>query len=105
MSWGTAGCATVPEREVWKADWNARVDASSDLKQHPCGDFVFDVWADDFLAECKRPNSGMEKECGRRTEWVWERSRQCAKWQDWLLRNHNRQQRSDDAPEPETRVR
>ena len=99
-----SACVTQPERERWSSDWNARVDSAGHRNEHPCGDFVFDVWADDFLAACKPPSSAMEAECRRRTEWVWERSRQCAEWQDWLLRNHNRQRRSDDLPEPDSRV-
>ena len=92
-------------RAEWKADWNARVDAAESRKDHPCGDFVFDAWADDFLVQCKYPSQEMEAECRERTEWVWARSNQCSKWQDWLLRNHTKQQRRDHLKEPETRVR
>jgi len=94
------GCsATSPQ---WKADWNARVDAAADLMDHPCGDFVFDRWADEFLEGCN-DRRGQPSDCRQRSEWVWQRAEQCDAWQAWLLRNHNQRQRSDK-PEPETRV-
>lgn len=97
-------CASPGEAE-WKTDWNARVDAAQELSERPCGDFVFDAWADEFLEQCNDPSPELEDECRDRMEWVWDRSNQCASWQDWLLRNHNRRERRDDLKEPETRVR
>jgi hypothetical protein len=97
-------CAGRPvEHPQWKADWNVRVDASADLMSHPCGDFAFDPWADAFLDGCGEAQTQAEAECRLRSDWVWERSRQCEVWQSWLLRNHNQRERID-ASEPETRV-
>lgn len=93
-------------RIAWTADWNARVDAHLELLDHPCGDYAFDPWADAFLESCQgKPETRPSKlECEVRTDWVWERSRQCNVWQTWLLRNHRKHQRSK-AKEPETRVK
>lgn len=41
------------ERAAWKDDWNARIDAHEKRRDHPCGDFAFDPWADAFLAGCE----------------------------------------------------
>ena len=103
------GCATAATRERdarWSSEWNARVEAASTLWGSPCGDPEFDPWADEFLAAChaKRAVSGEDETCSDRRRWVWARSRQCGKWQDYLLRNHHRQERSDRGSEPPTRV-
>ncbi len=98
---------TGPWRAEWARDWNARVDAHEERRDHPCGDFRFDPWAREFLAPCETySGSGQAMttaECEARTAWAWERSRQCNVWQAWLLRNHHKQTRNP-APEPETRV-
>ncbi len=91
-----------PEWEQWKADWNARVDAAEQLEQNPCGDFEFDPWADAFLKGCD-PVDPEPGACSDRARWVWERSRQCDKWQTWLLRHHNKRERVAQ-PEPQVRV-
>ena len=94
-------------RAAWARDWNARVDAHEQRRDHPCGDFRFDPWAREFLAPCESYSASGEimttAECEARTAWAWERSRQCNVWQAWLLRNHHKQTRNA-APEPETRV-
>ncbi|MBW2244567.1 MAG: hypothetical protein JRH01_21490 [Deltaproteobacteria bacterium] len=110
LGWSAAaGAGSVDpkqEREAWKESWNARIDAHKELRDHPCGDFAFDPWADAFLADCQGEGASMrsEADCKRRTDWVWERSRQCSVWQDWLLRNHQKHERSK-AKEPSTRVK
>lgn len=95
-------------RAQWAVEWNARVDAHAELRDHPCGDFRFDPWARDFLAPCETYVRGApamtSAECEARNAWAWERSRQCNEWQAWLLRHHHKQARTN-APEPETRVR
>lgn len=101
-----AACATNdPERESdtdsdegWKDDWNERVDASESRTDHPCGDFVFDSWAEDFLSGCE---PGSSSACDHRHTWVWARSQQCDEWQQYLLRNHFQHVRRDDIPEPD----
>ncbi|MAE95477.1 MAG: hypothetical protein CL910_12520 [Deltaproteobacteria bacterium] len=104
------GCHPSSEsgwRRAWAADWNARVDAHRRLRDHPCGDFAFDPWVDEFLGACERYTEGggalSPGECEARSAWAWERSSQCATWQAWLLRNVHKHERVD-SPEPETRV-
>ncbi|MCP5060333.1 MAG: hypothetical protein GY937_26845 [bacterium] len=110
MGWSVvAGAGSVDpktEREAWKENWNARVDAHERLREHPCGDFEFDPWADAFLAGCQGGDAPKQAKavCKRRMDWVWERSRQCDVWQEWLLRNHQKHERSK-AEEPPTHVK
>ena len=85
----------------WKDDWNTRIDVSEGRNDHPCGDFVFDAWAQTFLTGCE---PGSDAECDQRLEWVWARSRQCDEWQEYLLRNHFQHVRRDDIPEPDMHV-
>ena len=87
--------------QEWKITWNDRIDASEDLNHHPCGDFVFDAWAENFLAGCKL---GSSEECDSRIAWVWARARQCDEWQAYLLRNHFQHVRRDEIPEPDMRL-
>ena len=97
-------CASQPE---WSADWNRRVDNVPNFISHPCGDFAFDVWAEEFLEGCgdTRLGTGVETaECEQREDWVWARSDQCNVWQEWLLRNHNQRVRDDLTPEPMVKV-
>lgn len=102
---GLLACPASSERRAeWAADWNTRVDDMPDFLSHPCGDFAFDVWADEFLEGCSEPTTGSEQECEERTDWVWARSDQCSVWQDWLLRNHNQRVRDDLTPEPMVKV-
>jgi hypothetical protein len=99
-------CTTTGgEAESWAAEWNARVDAAEDIRENPCGDFVFAPWAESFLAECERPTRVRKMECDRREAWVRERSLQCSKWREWVLRDRNRSDRQFRFPEPEVRVR
>ena len=88
----------------WKNDWNARMDASPGRNEHPCGDFVFDAWAQTFLTGCD-PDSDSDLECEQRLAWVWARSRQCDEWQEYLLRNHFQHVRRDDVPEPDMHLK
>jgi hypothetical protein len=97
-------CASVSHRDAWKRDWNDRVDRAVARREHPCGDFAFDPWADGFLSGCAGDPEAMSADCRERFEWVLERSEQCQVWQEWLLRNVNRHERRDDLPEPPTRV-
>ena len=94
-------------RRAWTGEWNARVDAHRELRDHPCGDFAFDPWVDGFLAPCEHPTEASREisagECKARNDWAWERSDQCQIWQAWLLRNVHKHERVE-APEPETRV-
>lgn len=94
-------------RAQWATEWNARVDAHGERRDHPCGDFRFDPWAREFLAPCETYTASGEAmtpaECEARNAWAWERSRQCNEWQAWLLRHHHQQERTE-LPEPETRV-
>ncbi|MCP3985589.1 MAG: hypothetical protein GY723_14460 [bacterium] len=101
-----AGADPEIGRDAWAADWNARVDAHARLRDHPCGDYAFDPWADSFLAGCQGEEAGnrSKAECKERNAWVWERSRQCNTWQSWLLRNHHKHKRSK-SKEPQTRVK
>jgi hypothetical protein len=96
------GCVTSQSERVlrsgWKADWNARIDASTGRMDHPCGDFVFDAWAAVFQGDCERDLSPV---CDQKIEWLIERSRQCDEWQQYLLRNHFRHVRRDNIPEPD----
>lgn len=98
---------TTPDGEgaSWATEWNARVDAAEDIRDNPCGDFVFRPWAESFLAECERPTRVQQRECERREAWVRERSTQCSDWKEWVLRDRNRRGRRDNFPEPEVRVR
>ena len=102
-----AGCATgdaqgdMELEERWKADWNVRIDASKSWNDHPCGDFVFDAWAQSFQSECERGSSSV---CDRKLDWLWERSQQCDEWQQYLLRNHFKHVRRDDIPEPDMHI-
>ena len=98
---GAQGGGDVDPGEGWRADWNGRIDASQGRNDHPCGDFVFDAWAENFLAGCELASS---RACDRRLEWVWSRSRQCDEWQAYLLRNHFKHVRRDDIPEPDMHV-
>lgn len=99
-------CTTTGgEGASWAAEWNARVDATEDIRDNPCGDFVFRPWAESFLAECERPTRVREKGCERREAWVRERSRECSPWREWVLRDRNRRDRQDHFPEPDVRVR
>ena len=100
-----ASPAERAERGAWSRDWNARVDATTELMAHPCGDFAFDPWADAFLAGCSLEAREADGDCGRRAQWVAERAGQCRVWKLWLLRNHNQRVRDDTRPEPGTRVR
>ena len=101
----SAGCATVDEgmetKDHWKTDWNARIDASTSRDDHPCGDFVFDAWADEFQAGCEPGSSTL---CDRKIEWLWECSHRCSEWQQYLLRNHFKHVRQDNVPEPDMHV-
>jgi len=99
-------CTTTGgEGASWAAEWNARADAAEDIRENPCADFVFDPWAESFLAECERPTRVRKMECERRDAWVRERKIQCSKWREWVLRDRNRRERRDSFPEPEVRVR
>ncbi len=94
----------------WTSDWNARIDASPGRNEHPCGDFVFDAWAQTFLWGCELgSNSALDlapdAKCGQRLAWVWARSRQCDVWQEYLLRNHFQHVRRDDIPEPDMHLK
>ena len=100
-----AGVSQADSTAKWTSDWNARAKAAAgDLQKNPCGDFVFDAWANEFLEVCEESSKKARRECKSRTRWVWERSDQCSRWQDWLLRNHNRNKRRDHLPEPKVRV-
>jgi len=88
----------------WRAEWNARADTASTLWENPCGDPEFDAWADTFLSACQSDERLGQDECTHRRSWVAARSKQCAEWQDYLLRNHGKHRRRDDAREPPTRV-
>lgn len=99
-------CSTFgEERASWAAEWNARADAAEDIRENPCADFVFDPWAESFVAECERATRLLKKECERRGAWVRERSRQCSEWREWVLRDRHRSERQFSFPEPEVRVR
>ena len=94
--------ATIDREAAWRAEWNTRVDAASILWENPCGDPEFDPWADAFLSLCVPEERVSHAECTHRRRWVSARSEQCAQWEYYLLRNHGRRQRRDDALEPPT---
>ena len=100
ISWACAH--RLGEQKVWAADWNARLDAAARWREHPCGDFVFDRWAEEFLADCVARTGAR---CDRRRAWVMERSNQCDDWQRYLVRNHGKQQRDDSSVEPDMHAR
>ena len=89
----------------WREDWNARIDAHEQLRDHPCGDFAFEPWAKRFLSGCDLAAETRTADCSARLSWVTERAAQCRVWKNWLLRNHNQRVRHDEIPEPPTRVR
>ncbi len=112
LSIGFIGCQSSDSdpapawRAQWAAEWNARLEPEPVLRDHPCGDFAFDPWVQDFLAPCETYGGAAEMtaaHCEAREAWAWERSRQCNVWQEWLLRNHHKHSR-ESAPEPNTRV-
>jgi len=97
-----AGCASDPEREAWKNDWNARLDAMKSDWEHPCATRPFIAWADAFLGDCEDKPRG-DSACEARVDWVDERAQQCRAWTAWELRNFNQHQRIEATP-PSMRI-
>jgi len=93
---GIAGCASNRERELWKNEWNGRLDAMKSDWEHPCATRPFIAWADGFLGDCENEPRG-DADCDARLAWVDERVQQCRAWTAWQLRNFNQHQRSEGA--------
>ena len=89
------------EREVWRQDWNGRIEHAKSDWEHPCATKAFIAWADGFLADCQEEKA--DPACDARWEWVDARVAQCRAWTAWQLRNFNQHERTEGTP-PSMRI-